>query len=162
MSFAVILFLPGCLFESPEKTLVVNTIEGSSDFREEERTEKEPSVFEEKEDAKNEEVVTSENIIVQTPRPGTILASPISITGKARVFENTVHVDIKKENGEVMISEVATAKVKDVGEYGEFDIQIRFYFRNTQKGFIEVYSLSPKDGSRENLVSIPVNFETKE
>ncbi|GEM_PF-4650514 len=154
-----VLFFSGCLFESPSKEFVVNSNKQNSGFFKEELSTNEKSFQKEEQ---SEDAVTSgniaANIIVETPKIGDILQNPIFIQGKARVFENTVHVDIKKENGEVMISEIATAKAKNAGEFGEFEIQIRFYFRNTKTGFVEVYSLSPKDGSRENLVNIPVEF----
>ncbi|OIP79764.1 MAG: hypothetical protein COT39_01860 [Parcubacteria group bacterium CG08_land_8_20_14_0_20_48_21] len=99
------------------------------------------------------------NIVVNAPQPGSMVTSPVTITGRARVFENTVNVAFRDAAGNTKIQEVAIAKAAAIGEFGEFSITITYNFNATKKGMIEVFSLSPKDGSEIDTVVIPVAFE---
>lgn len=99
------------------------------------------------------------NILVDEPLPGATVSSPFTVSGEARVFEGTVLIQVTNINGEVLIDELATAHAPDVGKFGSFKITLSFQFSSTKDGFVEVFSESARDGSRENLVKIPVKFE---
>lgn len=99
------------------------------------------------------------NILVDEPQPDTTLSSPFTVSGEARVFENNVRVQVTNLSGDVLIDEFATAHAPDVGQFGPFEITLSYQFSATKEGYVEVFSESARDGSRENLVKIPVQFE---
>ncbi len=155
--FLGILVLPGCLFEEPSEVLPyeIPTENGEVKTAPEIKNE-ELSVESIVPQEKN---IVSANIIVESPSAGDVLSSPFEISGRARVFENVLNVDVKKEDGTVVISEVVLVRANDIGEFGTFSLNLDFQFTQTRKGTIEIYSLSPKDGSKENMVVIPVEFK---
>lgn len=103
--------------------------------------------------------VTNENLRVSSPTPNATLTSPFTVAGEARVFENVVNVRVTNAKGESFINETAYAKAPDAGQFGSFSINLTYKFKNTKEGFVEVYHASPKDGSEQDLVRIPVRFE---
>ena len=98
------------------------------------------------------------NITVKNPAPNQQLSSPFKVEGQARVFENQINIRVKSKDGRTLITESAIVNSPEVGQWGDFSIEISYDFNLTKEGFIEVYSTSAKDGSEENLVSIPVKF----
>ncbi|MBI4281470.1 Gmad2 immunoglobulin-like domain-containing protein [Candidatus Uhrbacteria bacterium] len=103
--------------------------------------------------------LTNENIRVTSPKPDATLTSPFAVVGEARVFENVVNIRVTNAKGEAFINETAYAKAPDAGQFGPFTINLSYKFKNTKEGFVEVYHASPKDGSDQDLVRIPVKFE---
>ncbi len=114
--------------------------------------------------ADNTTPATSEtgNIIVNTPTADSTAASPIEITGTAKVWGKTVNVDIVNSKGDVMISEIANVHANAIGEFGPFRVGINYAFQATKEGAIRVYSTNPQTGGPEHLVEIPVKFQTPE
>lgn len=140
--FLGILILPGCLFEQSSSVSPYKEISSPQ-----------PLV------TVPEDNTEKANIIISSPKAGDVLSSPFEINGKARVFENAVNIDVKREDGSIVISEIAIVHANDVGEFGDFSLNLGFQFKETRNGTIEIYSLSPKDGSKENLIVIPVEFK---
>lgn len=98
------------------------------------------------------------NIIVQSPKGGDKAKSPIAIKGRARVYEATVHVVVKDSAGNQIGKVFATATAAGP-EWGDFEIQVPIDKLDTeQRGMVEVFSYSPRDGSTMNLVIIPVTL----
>ncbi len=108
---------------------------------------------------KTAEAEGEENIVVTAPEPNSTITSPVTITGSARVFENTVNVAFRDTEGTTKIQEIAIARAPDIGQFGDFAITIHYNFSATKEGTIEVFSLSAKDGSEIDTVVIPVKFE---
>lgn len=103
---------------------------------------------------------TIKNIIVEKPLPNSTITSPFEIIGQARVFEGTVLVRVKNQNGATVIpAQIAAAHAKNADEFGAFKITLSYQFYNTKEGVIEVFSQSAADGSEINMVVIPVKFE---
>lgn len=103
--------------------------------------------------------VSNDNLRVSSPTPNATVTSPFVVAGEARVFENVVNVRVTNTKGESFINETAYAKAGDAGQLGAFSINLSYKFKNTKEGFVEVYHKSPKDGSEQDLVRIPVKFE---
>lgn len=103
--------------------------------------------------------ISNENLRVSSPTPDATVTSPFVVAGEARVFENIVNVRVTNLKGDVFIQETAYAKAPDAGQFGPFSINLSYKFKNTKEGFVEVYHASPKDGSEQDLVRIPVKFE---
>jgi len=97
-------------------------------------------------------------IWVTSPVTGQIVTSPVEISGSARVFEATVSFRIKDEQGTVLAQGFATAS-QGAPERGDFQGQLDFKPAGPGKGQIEVFEVSMKDGSDQNKVIIPVEWQ---
>jgi len=123
-------------------------------------TELDDSDEEETADADETQPAQSENIIVETPLPSSTVTSPFEISGQARVFEGTILVRVKNQDGKIVIpTQIVTAHGADAGEFGDWKIKVNYQFYATKEGIIEVFSESAKDGSEINMVEVPVKFE---
>lgn len=99
------------------------------------------------------------NIIVSMPSESEV-DFPFTIRGEARVFESTVNIRLQEVGGEILFEGISTAQSPDVGEFGFFEKEINYLFKNpqTQDLVLDVYWISPKDGSETDLVSIPLKI----
>ena len=103
---------------------------------------------------------TSGNITVTTPKSGDKVGKAVTITGFARVFENVVNMRIKDDAGNILATGFTTANSPDVGKTGPFSKSLTITnIPASKKGFVEVYDISPADGSVTDLVSTSVTFE---
>lgn len=109
--------------------------------------------------SKDSASLINENIRVTSPKPNETLMSPFLVVGEARVFENVVNIRVTNTKGDVFVQETAYAKAPDAGQFGPFSVNLTYKFKNTKEGFVEVYHASPKDGSDQDLIRIPVKFE---
>lgn len=72
------------------------------------------------------------------------------------MFEGTVEIVIHNARGEEVGKGFTTASV-GAPERGDYAVSILFTMTGgKQNGKLEVFSRSPRDGSVENLVSIPI------
>ncbi len=110
--------------------------------------------------ARDEAVVSdTENMKVTLPDPDQFVSSHwLVIVGEARVFENTVEWRLTDESGDVLDSGFTTADAPDIGQYGDFVIYAHYSATPGERGTVEVFSTSARDGSEENVVTIPVYF----
>lgn len=103
----------------------------------------------------------SGNIIVSSLIPDQTLSNPFVILGRGRAFENVINWRVRDERYEELASGFVMTNAEDAGLFGQF--RIRAFFDevpNTERGFVEVFTISPRDGSEQDKVSIPVQFET--
>ncbi|WP_329955829.1 LysM peptidoglycan-binding domain-containing protein [Calidifontibacillus erzurumensis] len=102
---------------------------------------------------------TSRNIVVWSPYPATRLVNRQRIVGQARVFEANVLHQVRDANGVVVSNERFTTADIGAPAYGNFSSIVPFD-RNptTRTGELWVYSRSAKDGSIQDLVSVPIFF----
>jgi hypothetical protein len=96
-------------------------------------------------------------ITVTAPAPGTELTSPARITGDADVFETTVSIRILDATNNV-IADTFTTATCGTGCRGGFSEEVSFSVGTAQPGVIQVFEVSAKDGSRINVVRIPVTL----
>ena len=107
-----------------------------------------------------DEAVNSEkNILVNNPNPEEEIGLPLVIGGEARVFENTVNIILKDETDTVLVEDIAQANAEEIGEFGGFEKKFSYAEPQTNRGSLEVFSISPKDGTRINEIVIPVKFK---
>jgi len=99
------------------------------------------------------------NIVVNSPVSDAQVSSPLTVTGKARVFENQFSYRLKDSNGNILAEGSAYANAPDMGQFGTFEINIPFTTMS-DKGILEVYDNSPKDGAEIDKVTISLNFKT--
>lgn len=100
----------------------------------------------------------SGNVIVTEPQPDSTVSSPVTVKGRARVFEAALSARVVSDTG----SPLGTAHfMTSAGapEFGTFDATISYRKpTGVTRGFVEVFTYSAKDGSVQDLVRIPVLF----
>jgi len=102
------------------------------------------------------------NIEVFSPQPNDKVESPIVVKGRARVFENSFAFALKDQNGSKLYENHGMAGAADIGLFGDFEVRIPVSAGSPRSLIVEVFNYSAKDGSVENLVSIPVELVTQE
>lgn len=100
------------------------------------------------------------NITVESPKANETVAFPFSIKGQARVFENTFNVRIKNYDGAILYEDIAMTNAPDSGIFGDYEKKIDYLLRQPENNnlILEVLDYSAKDGSEQDLVSIPVSI----
>jgi hypothetical protein len=96
-------------------------------------------------------------IEVLTPVPDTRVSSPLTVSGTADVFEATVSIRILDGTNNV-IADTFTTATCGTGCRGDFEIEVPFSVGTEQPGVIQVFELSAQDGSKINVVRIPVTL----
>ncbi len=99
------------------------------------------------------------NIVVTSPRAGDLVGNPITVTGRARVFENTFNYRLLGANNEVLFEYFGTADAPDTGYFGDFAVKIPIPSGAPADLTVQVFEYSAKDGSIVNLVSVPVRVK---
>jgi hypothetical protein len=99
----------------------------------------------------------SGNTVVTTPLARASVTSPLTVSGRARAFENTVNIRLKNADGEILVETFATAD-GDLGRFGEFSAVLEFTATSGQ-GTLEAFQISAEDGSEQDRVVMPVNFD---
>jgi germination protein M len=97
-------------------------------------------------------------VVVASPRPGAAVSSPVTVAGNANVFEATVTLRIVDATGKVIVRDFTTATC-GTGCRGDYSTKLKFDVSEVQKGFIEVYEESAKDGSPLFMVRVPVTLQ---
>lgn len=103
-----------------------------------------------------------QNIIVTSPKPNEEIGLPVVIKGEARVFESAFSYRVRDENGSILTEGHDTAHAEDTGQFGPFEVVVTYPKPKGDRGTIEVFSGSPKDGSEINRVAVPVKFKAVE
>lgn len=96
-------------------------------------------------------------ILVESPLIGSKVSSPVTVSGTANVFEATVSLRILDENGKEIARTFTTATC-GTGCRGDYSVSVPFSVDHQQRGTIEVFESSAKDGSAINVVAIPVTL----
>ena len=95
-------------------------------------------------------------ITITAPLTNARVTSPVTITGNASVFEAALQWRIVDAGGAVIASGIATASAGAPAR-GTFSISASFTPPAAEViGGIEVFDRSPKDGSIDELVRVPV------
>lgn len=96
--------------------------------------------------------------LVETPAVGDVVASPLRLSGTSNVFEATSNYELLDATGAVIAEGFVTASC-GTGCRGTFDVEVAFEWSGDPRGTLRVFELSAKDGSRVNVVEIPLAFE---
>ena len=99
------------------------------------------------------------SITVTSPLRGDQVTSPLTITGDASVFEATLRWRVVTAGGAVL-AEGNTLASAGAPQRGTFTTRVTFglpYYG--EAGFVEVFEVSPKDGSVSDIVRVPVAIE---
>jgi spore germination protein GerM len=96
-------------------------------------------------------------ILVETPKAGERVKSPVRVAGTANVFEANVSIRIVDSDGN-RLKETFTTATCGTGCRGDYSEDVSFKVTSETQGYIEVYEASAEDGSDTNLVRIPVTL----
>jgi hypothetical protein len=96
-------------------------------------------------------------IFVDSPAWGGTLPNPSRVTGTANVFEAQFAAEVVASDGTVLAQRTVSASC-GTGCWGTFDVAIPYRVNRAQPGWITVYDLSARDGTRENVGSYPVTL----
>ncbi|WP_433318971.1 Gmad2 immunoglobulin-like domain-containing protein [Micromonospora sp. CA-269861] len=94
-------------------------------------------------------------IVVTGPIPGERVSSPLVVSGTATVFEATVSVRVLDAAGREVATGFGTASCGS-GCRGGYRVQVGWRTTREQKGTVEVYEVSARDGARINTMAVPV------
>ena len=103
-------------------------------------------------------------ILVESPAVGETVASPLRLQGAALVFEATFLAHIVAEDGRTIAEQVVTGtRPTDDADLPyrydfatTFDVEVPFTIERPGRGALIVFEQSAKDGSRINVVEIPL------
>lgn len=102
----------------------------------------------------------SGNIVVAAPAANAIVSSPLTVSGRARVFEAVVLARLRDASGTALAQGQGLASEGAPG-WGDFVIILSFPPTASTSGQVEVFNRSPKDGSEQNRVVVPVRLQTR-
>lgn len=93
-------------------------------------------------------------ILVEDPAPGDAARSPLRVSGTANVFEAVLFVELR--DGARVLATRRVMATSGTGTRGSFATSIDFASRGVTTPMLIAYSRSPRDGTRENEVRIPL------
>ena len=96
-------------------------------------------------------------IIVNRPLGETEVASPVTVSGTANVFEANVLIRIVGSNDEVL-AETFTTATCGTGCRGKFSEAVEFDVEEPTEARIQVYEESAENGKPINMIEIPVSL----
>jgi hypothetical protein len=100
---------------------------------------------------------TAPAILVESPAPWQDVTSPLRVTGMSNTFEATLLYEIVDPSGRIVEEGFATA-TSGSGTWGTFDFTVVYEIQYEGVGALIVFEESAQDGSRINLVEIPVRM----
>lgn len=106
--------------------------------------------------------VKEANITITSPKEGDEVSGIITVTGKARVFENTFAYALKDVDNKKIYENFGMTDAKDAGIFGNYSVKIPVPLTASNTLFIEVFEYSAKDGSVINLVRVPVKLASRD
>jgi hypothetical protein len=103
--------------------------------------------------------LTSDRIAVTAPRPGDLANSgaDLRVTGSARVFEANVAWRVLDSAGKVAANGHFNASLGSSAVWGTFNTKIPMPVNVRGNLTLELYEASPKDGSSQGVVTIPLS-----
>jgi hypothetical protein len=96
-------------------------------------------------------------IVVANPIIGARVTSPVTVAGTADVFEATVSIRILDAAGAEIATRFTTATC-GTGCRGDYSVAVPYRLVEEQPGTVQVFEVSAVDGSRINVVDIPVTL----
>jgi hypothetical protein len=95
-------------------------------------------------------------ILVKEPLANTHVRSPLTISGEASVFEAALIWQVTDHAGRVLASGITTATAGAPGK-GTFSVTATYADPPSDIiGFAEVYTRSPRDGTIDEIVRVPL------
>lgn len=99
----------------------------------------------------------NKSVKISSPKVGAAVKSPVTVSGQTSISEAALQARIKDASGLILAqTKIITAKGQTVSP---FSASIKYKKPTRSKGTIEIYSVSPKNGSEMNRLTIPVVFK---
>jgi hypothetical protein len=95
-------------------------------------------------------------IFVESPTPGEEITSPVTISGLSNTFEATIQYNVTDGEG-LIVAEGFHTGGGTTGSWLPFEFDVEFEPERSGMGAVILFEISAADGSRVNLVEIPVN-----
>ncbi len=98
------------------------------------------------------------NLTITSPKNGATVTSPVTVTGRARIFENQFSVAITDLDGHVIVEkEGVMSDAKDSGQFGNYSVSLTIPDTAPTDIRIVAYAYSAKgDGSYEGYAEVQV------
>lgn len=106
----------------------------------------------------NPDPATPEFQVIDQPRAGDIVTSPVTISGQVLAFEGTYQIGIFDAAGDPIVETFGTAAAMEIGELAPFSIDVPFDVDEATPACIWVYEQSARDGSPIHVGQIPVTL----
>ena len=97
-------------------------------------------------------------ILVESPLSFEEVTSPLRVTGTANTFEANFQYELTDTDGLIIAEDFVTA-TSGTGTRGTFEFTVPFTIKFDGVGSLVVFEPSAKDGSRTNLVEIPIRMK---
>ena len=97
-------------------------------------------------------------ILVESPLSFEEVTSPLRVTGTANTFEANFQYELTDTDGRIIAENFVTA-TSGTGTRGTFEFSVPFEVNFDGVGSLIVFEASAKDGSRINLVEIPLRMK---
>lgn len=97
-----------------------------------------------------------QKIYIDSPQENEAIGNPVTIKGRAEVFEASFNIRIKDANGEILGQSTVTAEEGQV--MSPYKINLSYATSTTEFGLIEAFDYSAKDGLIQDLVSVKIKF----
>ncbi|MBE3590756.1 MAG: protease complex subunit PrcB family protein [Firmicutes bacterium] len=95
------------------------------------------------------------NIVVTSPRPGDALAGTLKLRGRARAFEGVVQLALE-DGHRVLLRK--TLQGEGAPAWMSLDGDFTYDAPSNEHGMLMVYVDSARDGSKQDVVMVPVRF----
>ncbi|CAN5414164.1 hypothetical protein BH20CHL6_BH20CHL6_08630 [soil metagenome] len=96
-------------------------------------------------------------VFVDRPWSGQSVDSPLRLTGRANVFEARFFAEVSDAGGR-SLGRTAVMATCGSGCWGDFDVRLPFNEPGTRRGWLSVWTASPRDGSVQDLRRYPIVF----
>jgi len=104
----------------------------------------------------------SGKVEVQTPLPGAQVHPPLTITGKAAVFENRVHFRLRMHGRTVtegvVLAQASREAGSEPGQLLPFEGSLSWPGGSVGAAELEVFAVRAKDGAPDHVVAIPIHL----
>jgi hypothetical protein len=92
--------------------------------------------------------------LVESPRPAAPVTSPLQVSGTANVFEAVLFVELR--DGAKLVARKRVMASAGTGTRGKFTTRLTWSSASLRAPTLVAYDLSPRDGSRQDVVRIPL------
>lgn len=98
-------------------------------------------------------------ISIDQPKANSTIETPFVISGRAYVFEGPLNYRITEDDGKVLQEGTISIPGVNAGKFSNYSVVIEnLGVPSSKRGNIEVYNLSAKTGSEDNLAYVPIRF----
>lgn len=102
----------------------------------------------------NPDPANDEQVVIESPEPGEVVEGPLTVQGLIAAFEAQFNVAVKRADGSEIVS--GSALAEEGQTLAPFSVTLGFGVAEDTPACVWVYTLSPMDGSVQDVAQIPV------